>query len=151
MNDWRADRAKAFELKDHASGFGRDTCYECDDKCGSHWLMMPVAPEGRDTKDLAKHKFDFAIQSNTVVGKGGVNRFMVVPYHTGSNFGLTSFIVALYGAYKNGRFNEGAGKTLYRHTSCTGSWCGWASLTSSFGSASTLAILTQSSATAYLA
>ena len=66
MNDWRADRAKALELKDHASGFGRDTCYECDDKCGSHWLMMPVAPEGRDTKDLAKHKFDFAIQSNTV-------------------------------------------------------------------------------------
>ena len=118
MNDWRADRAKALELKDHASGFGRDTCYECDDKCGSHWLMMPVAPEGRDTKDLAKHKFDFAIQSNTVVGNGGVNRFMVVPYHvrTGSNFGLTSFIVALYGAYKNGRFNEGAGKTLYRHT-----------------------------------
>ena len=24
--------------------------------------------------------------------------------------------MALYGAYKNGRFNEGAGKTLYRHT-----------------------------------
>ena len=80
--------------------------------------MMPVAPEGRDTKDLAKHKFDFAIQCNTVVGKGGVNRFMVVPAHvrTGSNFGLTSFIMALYGAHKNGRFKEGAGKTLYRHT-----------------------------------
>jgi N-acetylglutamate synthase-like GNAT family acetyltransferase len=118
MNDWQKDRALALKLKDHASGFGRDTCYECDDKCGSHWLMMPVAPQGRDTKDLAKHKFDFAIQCNTVVGKGGVNRFMVVPAHvrTGSNFGLTSFIMALYGAHKNGRFNDGAGKTLYRHT-----------------------------------
>ena len=118
MLTWQADRKVAIQFKDHASGMGRETCYECDDKCGSQWLMLPVASDGRDTKDLAKYKFDFALQSNTVVGNGGCNRFVVVPAHglTGSNFGLTCFVKTLYSAYKNGRFKEGAGKTLYRHT-----------------------------------
>ena len=81
MLTWQADRKVAIQFKDHASGMGRETCYECDDKCGSQWLMLPVASDGRDTKDLAKYKFDFALQSNNVVGNGGCNRFVVVPAH----------------------------------------------------------------------
>ena len=118
MNAWQADRAVALRFKDHASGMGRETCYECDDKCGSQWLMLPVASEGRDTKDLAKYKFDFAIQCNNVVGNGGCNRFMIVPAHvrTGSNFGLTCFVMTLYSAYKNGRFAGDGGRIMFRHT-----------------------------------
>jgi len=118
MNEWQTDRAVALKFKDHASGMGRDTCYECDDKCGSQWLMLPVASEGRDTKDLAKFKFDFAIQCNHVVGNGGCNRFMIVPAHvrTGSNFGLTCFVMTLYSAYKNGRFAGDGGRIMFRHT-----------------------------------
>ena len=119
MGEWQEDRACALRLKDHSSGKSREWCYECDDKCGSHWCECPVAPGGRDNKANAKTKFKFAVQCNVIVGGGGVNRFMVVPKHvrTGGNFGITCLVLALYRAYELGRFSgPHAGRSCYRHT-----------------------------------
>jgi ribosomal protein S18 acetylase RimI-like enzyme len=118
MSEWQGDRKQALQLKDHSSGMGRDTIYECDDKCGSQWCTLPVAENGRDNKSNCKAKFKFGIQCNIVAGAGGVNRFTVVPKHirTGGNFGLTCLILALASAARHGRLAGQAGSTLYRHT-----------------------------------
>ena len=121
MDEWQGDRKVALRLKDSSCGTDKDRIYECDDKCGSQWLELPVPPKGRDSKALAKNKFKFCLQCNTVVGKGGVNRFMVVPKHiaTGGNFGLTCLYRALWQAYKSGRLKGGpvpSGRVMYRHT-----------------------------------
>lgn len=115
---WQGDRQVALRLKDHSYGQGREWCYECDDKCGSHWVELPVAQDGRDNKSMAKLKYKFGLQCNIIAGGGGVNRFMVVPKHikTGGNFGLTCLTVALIRAHELGRLTATAGTRLYRHT-----------------------------------
>jgi ribosomal protein S18 acetylase RimI-like enzyme len=115
---WQGDRQVALRLKDHSYGQGREWCYECDDKCGSHWVELPVAEDGRDNKSMAKLKYKFGLQCNIIAGGGGVNRFMVVPKHikTGGNFGLTCLMLALIRAQELGRLTSTAGTRLYRHT-----------------------------------
>ena len=116
--DWHADRAVALALRrqmynpDSASAI-----YENDDKCGSHWLLMPVVDSGRDSKKSAAAKYDFAIQANVVCGEGGVCRLAVVPSNvaTGSSFGLTNLVMVIWRAWKKGRLKTHT-KTLIRHT-----------------------------------
>jgi hypothetical protein len=118
MSEWQTDRSIALKLKDHSSGKQRESCYECDDKCGSQWVELPVAEGGRDNKTTATLKFKFGLQCNVIVGGGGVNRFMVVPKHikTGSNFGLTCLLLAIWRAKEMGRLDGQAGQCFYRHT-----------------------------------
>ena len=71
MGQWQTDRSTALRFKDLSAASDSQTCYECDDKCGSHWVSLPVAPGGRDNKSNAKCKFDFALQCNTITGGGG--------------------------------------------------------------------------------
>ena len=37
-----------------------DGRYECDDKCGSHWLFRPVCVGGCDSKATSKRQYEFS-------------------------------------------------------------------------------------------
>ena len=101
----------------HAGARRGDGVYECDDKCGSFWIALPVDPTGRDSKLAVGFLYRFAIQANVICGAQGLIRFAVVPkfVSTGSNFGLTNLIMTLYRAKRKGRLPAHV-KTLYRHT-----------------------------------
>ena len=119
MDEWKDDRDEALRRKYASYGQDKDTAYEGDDKCGSHWCKAPVNQTGRDNKANTKAAFEFSIQSNVVVGGGGgVNRVTIVPKHikTGANFGLTCLIMALGAAFKSGRLSGQNSPGLYRHT-----------------------------------
>ena len=98
QEEFFADREEARCLRLASLLRSSDDLYECDDKCGSWWLRLPVLPGGRDRKDLVKYSYHFAIQSNSIHGANGVMRFSVVPKHvqTGVNFGLTNLLMAIY-------------------------------------------------------
>ena len=116
--EWQGDRALALQLR--RQNYNPDSAtamYENDDKMGSHWCKMPVEVEGRDSKKSAQAKYDFGIQANVICGDQGLVRFAVVPSNvqTGSNFGLTNLITALWHSWKSGRMKPHT-KTLIRHT-----------------------------------
>ena len=94
-----------------------DTCYECDDKCGSFWQKLPVDVTGRHSKSTATATYQFAIQANVLCGERGIMRFAVVPKSvtTGGNFGLTNLIMCLWRAHQAGRLTARV-KKLIRHT-----------------------------------
>ena len=98
--EWSRDREVAIRERYHSFQPASKTVYECDDKCGSQWLKLPVEPGGRDSKASVKDKFTFAVQANSVCGVKGIIRFSVLPKHirTGSNFGLTCLIMAIWRA-----------------------------------------------------
>ena len=48
--EWSSDRREALAMKYATYVPQADTIYECDDKCGSFWQQLPVAPLGRDSK-----------------------------------------------------------------------------------------------------
>ena len=114
---WTADRAAALALRRSVFLPERGGVYECDDKCGSYWLALPVDPTGRDSKGAVSFLYRFAIQGNVICGSQGLIRFSVVPKQvsTGSNFGLTNIIMTLLRAKRKGRLGPHV-KTLYRHT-----------------------------------
>ena len=117
QGEWTGDRAAALALRRSVFLPERDGVYECDDKCGSFWIALPVDPTGRDSKLAVGFLYRFAIQANVICGAQGLIRFAVVPkfVSTGSNFGLTNLIMTLYRAKRKGRLPAHV-KTLYRHT-----------------------------------
>jgi hypothetical protein len=117
QREWSTDRKVALKLKYSTWPAHSDCCYECDDKCGSFWLGLPVDPTGRDNKGTAKAKYHFAVQCNVIVGPGGVQRFAIVPKNvsTGANFGLSNFVAALHRAWKAGRLGPRVTRAI-RHT-----------------------------------
>ena len=70
-------------------------------------MGIPVEEEGRDHKGNAKAKYAFAVQSNSICGQGGVNRFAIVPKNvtTGGNFGLSNLILAIWKAFQMKRLH----------------------------------------------
>ena len=92
-------------------------CYECDDKCGSHWCKAPVTLGGRDSKELSTRNYEFAIQANVVCGPHGVIRAAIVPKNvqTGANFGLSTLILGLHSAWRL-RGTPMTATRLLRHT-----------------------------------
>ena len=99
---WKEDRQAALKMKMEACNSTiSDTLYQADDKCGSHFLKLPIDDSGRDSKKTAKAFYTFSLQSNMVPGQRGLNRLSIVPKHllTGSNFGLTSLLLALERAF----------------------------------------------------
>ena len=114
LDDWMAhqgsfmaDRHEARRLRNATCLPNSDGRYECDDKCGSHWLFCPVCVGGRDSKATAKRQYEFAVQANVVCGTEGVMRLSIVPkmVATGANFGLSTLLQALWSAcrMKDGR------------------------------------------------
>ena len=118
QTEWSNDRKIALAMKYSTYDQFADTCYECDDKCGSFWQQLPVSATGRDTKANVRAKYHFSIHANVVCGPGGLQRFTVVPKNVsggGANFGLTNLIVALHAAWKSGKIGPHVTK-LIRHT-----------------------------------
>jgi ribosomal protein S18 acetylase RimI-like enzyme len=116
--EWHEDRECALKLKYGAYRTDAEGCYECDDKCGSQWVELPVDPQGRKNKSTGTkgQVFPFAIQANVVCGT--LNRMTIVPKHitTGTNFGLTCLVMALWRAHEMGRLQGQNSPILYRHT-----------------------------------
>ena len=117
MLDWKGDREFALRLKFDCSNPDHCAIYFCDDKCGSHWLRLPVSETGRDSKRNAKALYDFCIQGNVVAGVDGINAFTALPPNvgTGANFGLSNFLLSVWKAYEKGRLKEHV-RYAYRHT-----------------------------------
>ena len=115
--EWRAEREEALTLKFESSSCRGGSVYQGDDKCGSHWLQLPVDPTGRDSKSGARSAYQFGIQGNVVPGEGGLQRFAVVPksIRTGGNFGLMNLLLALERAQAMGRLQQHVTR-LIRHT-----------------------------------
>ena len=117
QKEWSSDRATALALR--RSVFSRESrgIYECDDKCGSFWLALPVDWLGREGKSTAEYRFRFSIQGNVICGLEGVLRFAMVPkfVKTGGNFGLTNLLMTIWRAKEAGRLTDNV-KTMYRHT-----------------------------------
>ena len=116
QGEWTGDRQGALELRRAHFLNSTDTMYECDDKCGSWWQTLPVVSGGRYNKASVKNVYHFSIQCNSVCGTGGVVRFAFVPKNisTGSNFGLTNLLMAIWRAKEKGTL--GSKRKLIRHT-----------------------------------
>ena len=117
-NEWSQDREVALQLRHENYNAETDSCYECDDKCGSWWQVLPVMKGGRLNKGNVKKAYHFCIQSNTISGADGVLRFAFVPKNvgTGSNFGLTNLIMTIWRAHQKGLLTSTTKKKLIRHT-----------------------------------
>lgn len=115
--EWHADRQTALAIRRSCFLPHSPAIYQCDDKCGSQWQMLPVDPTGRHSKSGIAKTYPFAVQANVVCGQEGLIRFAVVPKFitTGSNFGLTNLIMAIYNAFLDGRLKPNH-RVLYRHT-----------------------------------
>lgn len=116
-SEWAGDRNCALQARRDSFLSDSDTCYQCDDKCGSFWCELPVDPTGRHAKDTAKAVYRFAVQANVVCGVGGVMRFCIVPKNigTGGSFGLTNLTMAIWRAFEIGRLKPNVTRLL-RHT-----------------------------------
>ena len=71
--------------------------FTVDDKCGSHWLHLPMPTNMRDRKDTASRwSYRGGLQNNSWPGAG--NFLSIVPpmLQVGANFGCTGFAVTLY-------------------------------------------------------
>ncbi|MEM7504933.1 MAG: hypothetical protein AAF417_23105, partial [Pseudomonadota bacterium] len=117
QKEWQLERKTALAMKFASSKEDSTTLYQGDDKCGSHWISLPVGETGRDCKATAKAKYDFAIHANVVYGDNGLQRFVTVPKSvtTGASFGLTNLMRTLEKALDVKRLKPHV-KTLYRHT-----------------------------------
>jgi len=116
MATWRDDRLLALRLRNESYDKSSPYVYECDDKCGSEWQSLPANDTGRASKDEEGAGYDMSVQANVVTGPNGLLRCAVVPRNvgTGSNFGLSTLILALHSAFQLGKLN---GKEhLLRHT-----------------------------------
>ena len=117
QKEWSADRATALAIRRSLFHPDATGIYECDDKCGSWWQVLPVDPTGREGKQTDQSRFHFSVQANVVCGLQGVLRFAIVPkfISTGGNFGLTNLLMVLYRAKTSGRLQPHV-NTMYRHT-----------------------------------
>jgi hypothetical protein len=121
QKEFMDDRHAAMRLRHGTYLADATTCYECDDKCGSHWCRCPVPRGGRDSKFTATRNYEFAVQANVICGPGGVMRMSIIPktVSTGANFGLSTLLQGLWSAcrVKDGvaTLSQSVGQLL-RHT-----------------------------------
>lgn len=89
----RQERKVAMDL--HREAAGRDGwMFEYDDKCGSHFLHLPLTSNSRDGD--GRWKYHMGLQGNMFIGL--LMRMSIVPpcLKTGTNFALTSLLSALW-------------------------------------------------------
>ena len=86
ISEWANDAVRSSKL-----------VFTLDDKCGSHWLFLPMPKDMRDRKDTAAHwSYRQCLQNNSWPGAG--NFLSIVPpmLQVGANFGCTGFVSTLY-------------------------------------------------------
>jgi len=116
MATWKDDRKLALQLRYQSYDKSSPYVYECDDKCGSEWQSVPANSTGRASKEEEGAGYEMSVQANVITGPNGLLRCAVIPRNvrTGSNFGLSTLILALHSAYQLGKL-EGK-EHLIRHT-----------------------------------
>jgi hypothetical protein len=114
---WQTDRETALDLRHRYERMDSSWRYTVDDKCGSFWQALPVSITGRDNKENAKDKYRFSVHANVVCGEGGHKIFTFVPKNvsTGSNFGLTNFLMTIFIGIKSGNIAAHT-DSFVRHT-----------------------------------
>ena len=112
---WKKDREEALRLRCNAYQKNSGTGYQCDDKCGSFWLAMPVDSTGRESKENSQNRYHFAVQGNIFTGVGGICRLAIIPKNvtSGANFGLTNLMTVLL---RKKQKDGGLPRKLIRHT-----------------------------------
>ena len=105
ITDMRTER-NTLEKMRFESLRSRKHVFALHDKCGSHWLHMPMPENMRETKvGTSRWHYRQAVHGNSFPGSG--NFLSIVPpmLQTGSNFGLTAFCITMTELIKKGRLD----------------------------------------------